>query len=287
MYKIFSYQIPGLNEHNTIEIRSLVSTLTIRSIYTINSQNVKIELLQTPIEFSGLHNSLGFAYKNTISKFIYIDINISDNSLLLSDLLEVIVTNSKYKTSGSYNSPYLMVNAGEFIQPVFAITNPSDILVDCILDLKLYDRYSNVRTQNLIPLVVNNDGKLVYNSSIKDTKFVLPLAIASVDDISIYVENRVKVSPSEYSMDTVNPNTIIFDSRNLGAFTVIYVPAFYKINGFTKITNNISINKNNLIQQTIKDIDKIEYRFMLNMINLDFTTIDETPIIKTLGLITY
>lgn len=284
MSKILTYQINGIDEHNTLVLRSKVSFLDIKSVYTINNLSQKIELIPA-IQFNGLENNIGVSYESIRSKVIYIDANV-DISIVLDDVLTVKVSNSKYVTSGIYRSQFYKVDCGQFIQPVANVVNQSDVFIDCSMEIKLFDRYNNIRQQDFVPIILNDDGNLVFISVEKDTKFILPLETSNVDDIVIYVENNIKIKQSEYSLGADN-KTVIFDSRNLASFVVIYKPKFYTTLGYTQINTNLFINKDNLIKHTIKDIDKIEYRFILKMTNLDFTTIDETPIIKTLGIITY
>lgn len=283
-YTILSHTA-HVTEHNSLVLRSKVDLLDIKSVYTIDNLGNKIELIASPIQFNGLFNSIGVTYKAIKSDTIYIDADVG-LGIVVADVLYVNLSDNKYKSMGSYRSTTYEVDAGEFIQPIVKIENTSDIFVDCSLDIKLYDRHNNIRQQDIVPLLVNDDGKLAFISSLNDTSFLLPLEVTSVSDVAIYLEDRVKVPETAFSLGTDNKE-VIFDSRNLDSFTVIYTPKLYKDSGFTQINTNLFMNKNNLLRHNMKDVTRVEYIYTINMINLDFRTINETPVIKTLGLVTY
>lgn len=286
--RVFNYNISDLNEHNTLVIRSLVDGLIIKSVWTIDYQNVYSTLVGSPIIFNGLQNYVGVSYASIRSQTLYLDIEVTDDSLTLDELVEVLVTDTVYKTSGTYRSQYYNLNAGKNIQAVYKITNNSAALIDCYLDIKFYDIFSNIRAQYNIPLLVNPEGKLVYTSNKKDIVFTLPLRVTDLSRINIFVDS-IQIPEANYSFSLLSsaPNAINFDSRNIDEFTVVYVPDLYTNSSFTKLDNNISMNKDNLIVHNIKDISTIQYRYVLNMINLDPQLIDQSPIIQTLGLVTY
>ncbi len=283
MYKILTYTITNITQHNSLVLKSKVSYLSIRSVYTIDNTNQRIDIIDKPIEFTNINSSIGVTYKDITSSKLYIDVDVIDG-ILVADILDVKVSNNRYKTFGEFRSNLYKVDAGTFIQPVVKIENQSDTYVDCLLSFKGFDRFNNILLEHDLPVIVNDDGNLIYISTTQDTKFTLPVEVNSVDDLDIYVQDTLQIPKSSY---TISGKVVTFDSRNIDKFVVIYRPKFYKDFGFTKIGPNLSINNDSVIKQDLRDIQTIEYRYSIRMINLNFRTVDETPVIKTLGLITY
>lgn len=284
MYKIFTYSI-SIVDHNNLVLTPKVSYLQVRSVYTLDSQNNKIDVIGQPLILEGIYNKIGINYKTITSTTLYLDIQVSDDSLLLSDILDVKVTNTSYTTRGLYTSETYSVVAGKYIQPIIEFSPLKDIYVDCSIDLKFFDKYGNIRLQDIVPIIANDDGLIA--SELTPTggqSTALPLALNSVDDIDIYVQN-VKLDKSNYSL--TSPKVLSFDSRNIGPYIILYRPAFYSVSGYTKISDFLSINRNNIINHGLKDISRVEYKYMVNVFNFNTSSIDETIVIKKLGIVTY
>lgn len=281
---ILTYTIQNLNTHNTLTLKSKVDSLVVNGVYTINNKNERIDLIIGGLTFNTINTTFGLSYKDIVSRYIYIDLELP-SGLTLEDVLNIVVSNSKYLDYGEYISEVNKMDIGEFIQPVIRVENQSDTYLDVTLDIKIKDRFGNIRQQDYIPLLANNDGFLMKIFDVKDTSFMLPLEINDSSDIIIYTTDNVKIPVKEYAL--ASSKKIMFDSRNLSGFIVLYRPSIYFTNEFTSVNSALSINKNNLIRHSIRDATSMDYRFIIKMSNLNFRTVNETPIIKTLGVVTY
>jgi hypothetical protein len=271
---IFSIGFNSSLPHNTILIKPKVD-IKVVSIFTINVDAKRIELLSKPIE---IDSSTSIRYESIFSGKIWIEVEGTYvNELTLDDLMIVEVSLAKYFTRGEYLSNENKVSFHKYISPIWEIDNIKDVLIDADLGIRVLDRYNNVIYNETIPISLNDDGYLVEYA--RNGSFVYLPVEPIPESIEILMEGDYT---KEFELDN---QKVIIDIPNDTDCYIIYKPKYIETGAFTKVSENVSINSNGEIKLREDNCDTILFTYTVKVYNTDLTSTNHTPIIKSLGIV--
>ncbi len=271
---VFTVNFNSVLPHNTLLIKPKIDTKIV-SIYTINTDAERIELLVNPIE---IDSNTSIRYETIFSGKIWIEVEGTYvDELSIDDILIAEVSLAKYFTMGRYRSEEGQISFHKYISPIWEIDNVKDVLVDGELGIRTLDRYKNVIYDDTIPISLNDDGYLVEYAN-NGTEVPLPIE-PLMESVKVLVEGNYT---DEFE---VIGNKIILDIPNNTDCYIIYKPIFLDSGSFMEISENVWINSNGEIKLREDNCDTILFTYTVKLYNTDLTSTNHTPIIKSLGIV--
>ncbi|RLA68535.1 MAG: hypothetical protein DRQ78_00165 [Epsilonproteobacteria bacterium] len=262
--------------HNYMLLRSIESELRISSITTLAGDGEETEILKNPIDI-GTAKSL--RYPPIVSDRIRVTIDhpLSD-VLTIDQLVKIDVGLDNYETMGTYQSEIEVANFNKNLTVVYDIENTLDALFRLELHISVVDNYENIVYSSIIPISINDDGWMVEHGNsgsgidlpyepVEESMYIL-IDGSSVDNFEVE-DKRVKFSmPEGYDC------------------FVVYKPKFIEQGGLYEFSKDVSLTPSYGMVLRDDYCNKVEFSIILNSYNPDITSINHTPIIKSLGIMT-
>ncbi len=261
-----NYTFEAGGHHNNIVVEPTISDLTIFSIYVIDNNNQRVNLVKSPI---ALNSKKIFRYGHTVSKFIEIVIgHPTAGSLTVGKDIKIHASLQKFINNGRFTTANSRVRAGNKLYLYSKIANESSYAIMANLSLNVMD-FAGTVIDSVVAKIPLNDDRIIAH----------PIA-----DKLIYSPYELKVfSDSDLidgSLYKIQDDFVVSDNILEGA-VVLYKP----IVGITKLSQNVSIddNFNIFINNPLKTY--IEYAIEVTLFNTNISNVNSTPIINQLALV--
>ncbi len=262
--------------HNTITLRPKVENIVVKSISTIDTDGVETFILEKPAFING---ETVFRYKTVTSNKIILIIDHELSGIVnFSDLLFAEAALDYYSPNGKYTSEEEIITFNELASLVYDISNVGDALFDTNIHIMTYDIYGNGLYGGTIPVSVNNDRKIVKQIEKSGST---ELQYEPSDDIYVLHQNGAEVK--QFEIDGKFISVEVPEDDKLYA---IYTPKFVQFGIEEQINENISVLPTFDIKMRDSGCDTIKFVVSIEVYNIGTLSVNSTPIIKTLGLIT-
>lgn len=261
-----NYTFESGGHHNNIVIEPTISDLTIFSIYIINNNNERVNLIKSPI---ALNSKKIFRYDHTISRFIEIVVgHPSIGSLAIGKDIKIHASLQKFTNNGQFVTPTARVRSGNKVYLYSKIANESSYAIMANLSLNVLD-FAGTVIESVVAKIPLNDDRIIAHSTKEKLAY-------SPYDLKVFSDSDL-VDPSLYEIvdGFVIPNKTIDDA------VVLYKPLV----GVTKLSQNVTIddNFNIFVNNPLKTY--IEYAIQVTLFNTNIDNVNSTPIINQLALV--
>ncbi len=262
--------------HNYMTLKAIQPGVIISSITAIAAAGGEVEIISNPTKIG---KSAAIRYQAEVSDRIRVTIDHPLTEVLeLKDLISIRLGLDNYETVGGYTSEETQINFNKNLTVVYDIENILDSFIKTELHLSTIDNYDNIIYSEIIPISINDDGWMVeYATGVSEIE--LPYKPV-VDSLYVLIEN------SRINQYEISGNKVILDIPEGYSCMVLYKPEFIEQGGLYEFSNNVSLTPSYGIVLRKDYSNKINFSLVLDIYNPDITSVNHTPIIKSLGLMT-
>lgn len=262
--------------HNYILMKSVEDNLKISSITAIDSNGKELEIISNPINI-GRSTAARYPVMITDRIRVTIDHPLAD-ILKLEELVSIEISLNNYETVGRYTSKQTDINFNKNVTLVHDIENMLDSFIKTELHLSTKNNYGNIIYSEVISLSVNDDGWMIEHV-IDDHETELPYE--PVED-SLYI----LIDGATVDKFEINSKKVKFSKPNAYDCYIVYKPKFIEQGNLYRLSENIDITPSYDLILRDNYCDKITFSIVIDVFNTSITSINHTPIIKALGLMT-
>ncbi|MDB4533418.1 hypothetical protein N9242_01000, partial [Vicingaceae bacterium] len=257
-------------------MKSVEDDLKISSITAIDSDGKELEIIANPINV-GKSTSARYPLMITDRIRVTIDHPLA-NILELEDLVTIEVSLNNYNTVGNYVSKETSVNFNKSVTLTYSVENILDSFIGIDLHLSTVNNYGNIIYSSVIPISINDDGWMIQQTS---SDFETELAYEPVEETMYILIDGAKVDKFE-----VEGKIVRFSKPEGYSSYIIYKPTFTESGKMYEISKNIKMTPSYGLVLRDDYCEKIIFSIVMNIYNTSITSINHTPIVKSLGLMT-
>lgn len=270
--KTYVLELNRSSAHNTI-LLTPKSEIKVVFVKTVSVAGDEVIILSTP---ETLDSPTSIRYDSTVSSRVWIEIEGTYvNELTLDDLLDIDISLANYSAFGEYVSEKGRVSFHKYISVAYDINNIKDVFVQAELGIEVLDKYNAIVYSESIPISLNDDYKMVSMATNGNT---IKLDVEP-SEVEVIVEGDYI---DEFTVDGKFVTVDIPKDTNCYA---VYKPFYIGEGSFKNLSENVSINSNNEIRLRDDNCEYILYTIKLKFYNTDVTSINHTPVLKSLALI--
>lgn len=262
--------------HNYILLKSLEQSLSINSISALGVGGEEIEIVSNPITVS---SPVAFRYPLVSSDRLKVVIDHPLSEVLsLKDLLSVRVGLDNYETKGKYISSEERIGFNNHLSLIYSTIGVLDVFMQCTIHIQTLDNYNNNVYSASVPVSMNDDGWMIQHVT-SGNGTTLPYE--PVED-TLYI----LVGDSKVDNFTIDGKTVEFSTPEGFDCYVIYKPQFTEQGNTYVFSNDIGISPSYDLILRDNHCNEILFSLTVEVFNPDITSTNNTPTIKSLGLLT-
>lgn len=279
MSKIFRLELGKKMRHNNLSLQAKIDGVTLISAKTIADNGLPIELLKIPIKDISKNSKVSVSYDVKFSSYIDLEVDATNvDYLILEDVFKTSISYALYSDNVRYASAEYGLDFYGKMVPIWDIEMPEDAFLDVKLNIKYLNRNNQIIGQDIIPLSFNDDFKFCEapEGDIKEIKTAYD--IETVNGIYVNKKHLADTSTFDFSsksvvfQDIINNPVLVYTPKLATSLAAVNVGKHSAIDNNQNITCNLPVRK-------------VVYSFIIKLVNLNLSHIDQTLKIKRLGLI--
>jgi len=262
--------------HNYMLLSAKEDGLKVSSITAIGEEGEEVEILSSPISVG---KSISIRYPVIITNMVRVTLDHPLSDILsLADLLSVKVGLDNFRTTGRYISEETQVNFNKNLTAVYEIDNILDAFIRTELHLSIIDNYDNIIYSGIVPISINDDGWMVERV---EGEGEVELPYEPIEE-SLYI----LIDGSRIDSFIIDGKFVRFNIPKGYESFIIYKPQFIEQGLLYEFSKDIKLTPSYGLVLREDFCNKINFSIVVDIYNPDVTSINHTPIIKSLGLMT-
>lgn len=260
-----TYDFETGGHHNNIVIEPLISDLMLFSIYIIDNNNTRQNILKSPIS---LNSKKIFRYDHTVSRNVQLVIgHPTSDSISFGTDIKINTSLQKFTGDGDFSTKNHRAKIGSKLYLYSKISNESTYAIMAELSINIIDMAGNV-IDSAVAKIPLNDDRII--ASYADKNFIYP-----AQDVAVFW-NDEKVDKSFFNIKEDG-----IEIKNASDTVMLYKPNFSSMD----LSQTIKIDKNFNIHIDNPLGAYIDYAVRVKLFNTKIKNTNSTPIINQLALV--